>query len=124
MEDVSESELRKIFEGLDEAALNRLFKKLESSTDPSAKSILITLISHTHGRRRRAERNIAREELQRALKYGRREDANPGPKGEKRFRFNYKGVAYITDETCRHEITSWRTDETLDSLPLLAQVVN
>ena len=32
-----------------------------------------------------------------------------------------QGVVYITDETSRHEITSWRMDDTLLSPPLVAE---
>ena len=71
----------------------------------------ITLISHTHGRERRAERSITKPELQAAVKHGRREQANPSPTGQKRIKFTHKGVCYITDATGRHEITSWRLDE-------------
>ena len=70
----------------------------------------VSLISHTHGRERRAERGILRAELQAAIKYGRRERANPGRDGSPRWRYTYDGVVYITDETSRHEITSWRID--------------
>ena len=70
----------------------------------------VTLVSHTHGRDRRAERGIDRRDLQAAVKHGRKERANPGPCGQARYRFTYKGVVYITDESCRHEITSWRDD--------------
>ena len=70
----------------------------------------ISLISHTHGRERRAERKILRRELQAAIKYGNKERANPGRNGEPRWRYTYDGVVYITDDTSRHEITSWRID--------------
>lgn len=68
----------------------------------------IFIISHTHGRQRREERNIRKEELQAAVKYGTRYRANPGPSGKPRWRFEHEGVVFITDETCRQEITSWR----------------
>ena len=71
----------------------------------------LTVISHTHGRQRREERDIAKRELQEAIKYGRRERANPGRDGSRRWRFTHKSVIYITDETMRHEITSWRMQE-------------
>ncbi|MDC0525436.1 hypothetical protein OAO87_00460 [bacterium] len=45
----------------------------------------ISLISHTHGRARRVERNIQRKELQAAIKYGRKERANPGRDGSPRW---------------------------------------
>ncbi|KAJ8599256.1 hypothetical protein CTAYLR_006219 [Chrysophaeum taylorii] len=70
----------------------------------------VPLVSHAHGRMRRIERQIERRELQAAVKYGRKERANPGVNGEKRWRFTHKGVVYVTDETCTHEVTSWRID--------------
>jgi hypothetical protein len=70
----------------------------------------ISLISHTHGRERRSQRNIMRRELQAAIKYGKREEANPGRDGSLRWRYTHDGVVYITDYTSRHEVTSWRVD--------------
>eukprot|EP00798_Chlamydomonas_sp_ICE-L_P022991 gene22991-30179_t len=70
----------------------------------------ISLVSHTHGRERRAERGIEKRELQEAVKYGRMERANPGRDGSIRWRYTHKGVVYITDESSRHEVTSWRMD--------------
>ena len=71
----------------------------------------VSLVSHAHGRQRREERGIARAELQAAVKHGRREPAHPGRDGKERWRFTHKGVVYVTDATCRHEITSWRLDD-------------
>ena len=68
----------------------------------------ISLISHTHGRERRQERNIQRRELQEAIKHGRREQAHPGRNGARRWKYTHRDVVYITDEFSRHEITSWR----------------
>lgn len=70
----------------------------------------VTLISHTHGRARRMERNIMRRELQAAIKHGVKERANPGRDGSTRWRYTYDGVVYITDESSRHEVTCWRID--------------
>jgi hypothetical protein len=70
----------------------------------------VTLISHTHGRERRAERSIGRVDLQAAVKHGNREAASPGQRGEQRWRYEYNGVVYITDASSKHEITSWRLD--------------
>ncbi|PNH00366.1 Eukaryotic elongation factor 2 kinase [Tetrabaena socialis] len=55
----------------------------------------ITVVSHTHGRERREERGIDRRELQET------------------------GVVYVTDETMRHEITSWRMQDAPDEAPPL-----
>jgi len=85
-----------------DARLLRHFAGLGLATDA------VSLVSHAHGRERRAERGIARLELQGAVKHGRKERAHPGRDGADRWRFKHKGVIYITDESCRHEITSWR----------------
>jgi hypothetical protein len=73
----------------------------------------VSLVSHTHGRERRSQRNIERQELQAAIKHGNRERSNPGRDGSTRWRYTYNGVVYITDETSRHEITSWRIDDNI-----------
>jgi hypothetical protein len=70
----------------------------------------VTLFSHAHGRERRAERNIQRIELQAALKYRTKEDADPGRDGSHCWRYTHNSVVYITDETSRHEVISWRVD--------------
>ena len=69
--------------------------------------------SHNHsGRERRQQREIDKQELKKAIKYGKRERADPGRNGDRRWKFTYRGVVYITDDSLRHEITSWRIDET------------
>ena len=50
----------------------------------------VSLVSHAHGRARREERGIERRELQEAVKYGRKERANPGRNGEARWRYTHK----------------------------------
>eukprot|EP00899_Mesostigma_viride_P010636 jgi/Mesvir1/19574/Mv09878-RA.1 len=90
---------------------------------PAISTCDVSLVSHTHGRLRRVERNIDRSELQAAVKHGRKEAANPGPKGDVRWRYTHKGVVYITDASSRHEITSWRIDgEDGEDAPPLARV--
>ena len=85
----------------DEAVVQRL----ELSTNE------VSLLSHTHGRDRRAERGIKKRELQAAVKHGTKERAGSGlDAAEIRWKYTYKGVVYITDHTSRHEITSWRLD--------------
>ena len=88
--------------GSEEEAFTAAFSELRTSD--------VDLVSHTHGRERRDQRNISRRELQEAVKHGHRERANPSRHGEMRWRFTYKGIVYVTDETERHEITSWRID--------------
>ena len=59
-----------------------------------------TLISCTHGRERRVEREIQKIDLQRARKYGMKEENRFG-----RWKFTYGGIVFITDSTCTKEIT-------------------
>ena len=73
----------------------------------------ISFISHTHGRRRRAEISIKKRELQQVLKYGRPVRSTPGKRGDMRWKFIHKNIAYITDYTMKHEITSFRLDDGL-----------
>jgi hypothetical protein len=82
-----------------------------TETDPDP-----TLISHTHGRERRAERNIEKDELKQAIKFGVKEKANAARDGKARWRYTHAGVVFITDETSRHEITSWRLDGTTEAV--------
>jgi hypothetical protein len=93
----------------------RTMEEIRASFDGMSVSTLlptedVTLISHAHGRQRRAERDIQRIDLQRAIKHGTKEYANPGRDGSDRWRYTHNGVVYITDETSRHEVTSWRVD--------------
>ena len=85
-------------------------QRLSADTTPALNTVDVTLISHTHGRERRAERSIGRVDLQAAVKHGNREAASPGQRGEQRWRYEYNGVVYITDASSKHEITSWRVD--------------
>ena len=68
---------------------------------------LVTILSSAHGRQRRAEREINKRDLQAAVKYGVREPAGLSKLGAPRCRYTFAGVVFITDETSRHEITSW-----------------
>ena len=71
----------------------------------------VPLFSAPHGRLRRQERGIDKLELKAAIKHGRKEPANPGQDGSRRWRFTHKDVIYITTEDMKHEITSWRLNE-------------
>ncbi|CAE8653365.1 unnamed protein product [Polarella glacialis] len=69
---------------------------------------LVTVLSSAHGRQRRLERNIGKRDLQAAIKYGTREPGHPCPRtGERRWRYTFADVVYVTDEEGRKEITSW-----------------
>ena len=82
----------------------------------------VTLISHSHGRNRRNERTIDKKELQAAIKYGSKEKAAPGRKGEERWKYTHAGVVYVTDSTSRQEVTSWRINDRteLRQFPLMS----
>eukprot|EP00959_Pyramimonas_sp_CCMP1952_P255863 5344273-Pyramimonas_sp.AAC.1 len=82
-----------------------------SSVGTSLNTSDISVVTHAHGRQRRLERSIQTLELQGAVKYGRKELANPGLEGDVRYRYTHRGVVYITDASSRHEITSWRIDD-------------
>lgn len=66
-----------------------------------------TVLSSQHGRDRRLLRNIDKTDLKAAIKYGVKTPANPGRDGSSRWKFTYNNVVYITDSTCRQEITSY-----------------
>jgi hypothetical protein len=71
----------------------------------------ISFISHTHGREGREERHIKKRELKAAVKHGKKEETAAGRQGEKRWKITYAGVVYVTDETMKDEVTSWRLDK-------------
>jgi hypothetical protein len=69
---------------------------------------LVTILSSTHGRQRRAEREIHKRDLQAAVKHGVKEPAGCCLRtGAPRWKYTFADVVFITDETSRHEITSW-----------------
>ena len=82
-----------------------------SSHSSSLKTEEHTVLSADHGRQRRQERDISKRDLQLALKYGKQERAMDDRRGRPRYRFTYRGVVYLTDQTMKHEITSWRTQD-------------
>lgn len=44
------------------------------------------------------------------IRYGHKEPT-VGPEGQPRWKYTYNGVSYVTDETSRHEITSWKSED-------------
>ena len=63
---------------------------------------LITILSSEHGRLRREQRDIDKRDLQRALKYGKREKV-----WSSRWQVEYDGITFITDPTMGREITAY-----------------
>ena len=66
----------------------------------SRETSLITLITSEHGKMRREQRDISKRDLQKALKHGSRE-----PNYKARWKIEYDGIIFITDNSMRHEIT-------------------
>ncbi|KAG7371673.1 alpha-kinase family protein [Nitzschia inconspicua] len=66
------------------------------------KTSLITILSSDHGRLRREQRDIRKRDLQKALKYGSRQLS-----WGQRYMIKYDGIVFITDKTCRKEVTAF-----------------
>jgi hypothetical protein len=67
-----------------------------------------TLLSSVHGRDRRSLRKIGKRDLQSAVKYGMRERGYPRHStGEPTWKYTFRHVVYITDDSSRSEITSY-----------------
>jgi hypothetical protein len=61
-----------------------------------------------HGETRRREREISITDLRNAVKYGEKKRAKKDPlTGRCRWTFTHMGIVYVTDHSCRKEITSW-----------------
>lgn len=71
-------------------------------TPAYAATELSALVSATHGRQRRQERNIQKIDLQRARRYGMKEDGRNG-----RIKYTYGGVVFIYDPYHNREVTSF-----------------
>jgi len=68
----------------------------------------LSIISTDHGRKRRSERNIDKNDLRAAVLHGVRTPALPCPRtGAPRWMFTFADIVYITDETARVEVTSY-----------------
>ena len=66
------------------------------------------LLSSEHSRLRRAQRAIAKRDLQAAVKHGKWRREFPNPKtGEPRRIYTFAEVEFVTDETGTREITCW-----------------
>jgi hypothetical protein len=76
-----------------------------------------TVLSSQHGRARRALRNISKRDLQAAMKYGVK-TPTVGNRGQPCWKFTYNNVVYITDYSCRHEITSYTEALRIDRHPI------
>lgn len=73
-----------------------------------------------HGTQRRAQRDIAKRDLQAAVKYGIKERAGCNPQTkEPRWKYTFADIVYITDETSTVEVTSWALE-----LPMERKVIS
>jgi hypothetical protein len=91
-----------------------------SITRPTAE---FTVLSSRHGRARRQLREIARFDLQSAIKYGVKTRAlNCRQTGALRWKYTYGNIVYITDETSRKEITSFREPIAIQQAPITTQM--
>lgn len=80
---------------------------------------LIPLESSLHGRERRQLRNIAKRDLQAAIKYGKKTSGYPcRQSGEIRWKYEFADVIYITDASSIKEVTSYIKPINLTLLPL------
>lgn len=81
---------------------------------PDLPTSCVGFIASIHGLQRRIQQDISTRDLQTAVKYGvREEQLNYG--GNKnnglRYKITYNNIVYITDATCRKEITSFPTSQ-------------
>ena len=87
----------------------------------------IELISSTHGRQRRLERDISKKDLQAAIKYGLVEPQYHAVVGL-RHKVTYNNIIYITDATMTKEVTSFSAIQLpLEKYPIdtfLSQQIN
>lgn len=69
---------------------------------PNRSTALSSLLSGTHGRERREERNIQKIDLQRARRYGMKEAGHNG-----RHKYTYGGIVFIYDPLRNREVTTF-----------------
>ena len=74
----------------------------------------LTVLSSEHGRARRYLRNIEKVDLKAAIRYGVKTKARKDPQtGLPRYKFTFNNTVFITDETCRKEVTCFREPVTI-----------
>ncbi|KAJ1471509.1 hypothetical protein T484DRAFT_1843858 [Baffinella frigidus] len=57
-----------------------------------------------------------KQELLDAVRFGRKEPANPGEDGRQRWKFTHRAVVYIVNHSMSQEIVSWRIDGTDENI--------
>ncbi len=82
--------------------------QISSFSDATVATSSVSILSSPHGRQRRLERNIAKRDLQAAVKYGSKEPGIPNRRtGDPTWKYTFGDIVYVTDATSRREITSW-----------------
>ncbi|KAL9181137.1 hypothetical protein ACHAXT_009942 [Thalassiosira profunda] len=107
---------------IDEEETSAHSSSVHPSSEHSRATADFTILSSNHGRARRQLRRISKHDLRAAIKHGVKTPAHPGRVGERRWKFVHNGLVYITDETCRHEITSYREEVRIDPYPVSLQM--
>ena len=79
----------------------------EGSTRASQLTEEMTVLSTLHGKARRELRDISKHDLKTVMKYGVKSEAHT-VKGDQRWKFEFGNTVYITDNTCRKEITCFK----------------
>ena len=65
------------------------------------------MLSTVHGRQRRELRDITKHDLRTVMKYGTKSKGN-FVNGDQRWKFEFGNTVYITDNTCKKEITCYK----------------
>ncbi len=67
----------------------------------------LTVLSTIHGRQRRQLRDITKHDLKTVMKYGTKSKSH-FVRGDQRWKFEFGNTVYITDNSCRKEITCYK----------------
>lgn len=89
-------------------------KHMQVAVDPvssvtstmSMRTSAVTILSSDHGRMRRAQRMVAKRDLQAAVKHGVCERST-NQRGKVNLKYTFADIVYITDLTSTKEVTSW-----------------
>ena len=87
-----------------------------AATFASRATSAYTAVPTAHGATRMQQRAVALRDLQAAKKYGTITRAHDGVRGDKRWKIEYGGLVYITDEQQKFVITTYQIQPRADSL--------
>uniref|UniRef100_A0A0G4IDI3 Alpha-type protein kinase domain-containing protein n=1 Tax=Chromera velia CCMP2878 TaxID=1169474 RepID=A0A0G4IDI3_9ALVE len=85
----------------------------------------IPFLASEHGRLRQEQRRISTVDLQAAIKHGTRTRTFclTGPNtGQPRWKFEYRGTTYITDDSCTQQITCWSEGLSFNPVEITAEM--